>query len=101
MYEIMYFERQTPTSVYDTNTTLKKLDIEGLDPDSDYMFQIKGYTSKGAGPWSRKLPFHTYGQCKWFFVYFVLYSCISNLWSSTSEEYVLLKMELTNDFFSK
>ena len=73
MYEIMYHKRNDPIDVYDVNTTDTQLVIEGLEMNMDYVFQIKAYTSKGAGPWSNRLPFRTFGQCM-----FLLYpSCMT------------------------
>lgn len=67
MYEMMYHKRTDPVDVYDVNTTDTQLVIEGLDMNMDYVFQIKAYTSKGAGPWSNRLPFRTYGQCMYLY----------------------------------
>lgn len=67
-YEIMYSERSKPTNVYDANSSDTEYVLDGLEPESVYVFQVKAYTSKGAGPWSNKTPYRTYGQCKWFFI---------------------------------
>ena len=64
MYEIMYSRRDNPLIVYDDNTTELFKVIDDLEPHTDYTFQIKAYTSKGAGPWSNHLPVKTYGQCE-------------------------------------
>lgn len=64
MYEIMYHKLANQVDVYDVNTTDPQLVIEGLGMNTDYAFQIKAYTSKGAGPWSNRLPFRTFGQCE-------------------------------------
>lgn len=65
MYEIMYYKTQDHVDVYGVNTTETSLIIEGLAMNTDYVFMIKGYTSKGAGPWSNHLPFRTFGRCKY------------------------------------
>ena len=64
MYEIMYHKRSEPIDVIDMNTTDTQAIVDGLDMDQDYIFQIKAYTSKGAGPWSHRLAFRTFGQRK-------------------------------------
>jgi hypothetical protein len=75
MYEISYYKTSDPTQTYDVNsTTLNKI-IEGLDMNSDYLFQIKAYTSQGAGPWSARLPVRTFGQCKSHAQHSLTHSC--------------------------
>ena len=69
MYEISYYKTSDPTKTYGLNVTQTNIVIEGLDMKSDYIFQVKAYTSKGAGPWSARLPFQTFGPCK-FIVHF-------------------------------
>ena len=68
MYEILYHKRADPIETLDVNTTETHQLIEGLTMNTDYIFQIKAYTSKGAGPWSQRLPFRTMGQCKFQFL---------------------------------
>ena len=65
-YEVMYYKLTDHIDTFDANTTEKFMIIEGLDMNTDYVFQIKGYTTKGAGPWSNKLKFRSFGQCKNF-----------------------------------
>jgi len=62
MYEMSYYKTSDPTETYDLNTTETSIVIEALSMNSDYLFQIKAYTSQGAGPWSARLPFRTFGQ---------------------------------------
>ncbi len=64
MYEIMYHKRSDSIDVIDMNTTDTQAIVDGLEMNTDYIFQIKAYTSKGAGPWSNRLPFRTFGQRK-------------------------------------
>ncbi len=64
MYEIMYHMRSEPIDVIDMNTTDTQAIVDGLQMNEDYIFQIKAYTSKGAGPWSNRLAFRTFGQRK-------------------------------------
>jgi netrin-G3 ligand len=64
LYEIMFRKRLEVTEDDTVNTTDKHVLIEGLDINTDYIFQIRAYTSRGAGPWSNQLPFRTFGQCE-------------------------------------
>lgn len=64
MYEIIYHKRSDSTETNDLNTTDTHLAIEGLEMNTDYIFQIKAYTGEGAGPWSSRLPFRTFGRCE-------------------------------------
>ena len=65
LYEILYHKRSNMLEDLLTNTTNTMLMIEGLDTNTDYIFQIRAYTVKGAGPWSNKLPFRTFGNGKY------------------------------------
>ncbi|ELU00302.1 hypothetical protein CAPTEDRAFT_229069 [Capitella teleta] len=64
LYEIMYNRRGDVIEDYTTNTTQRSTLIEGLEPNVDYLFRIRAYTSLGPGPWSNQLPFHTFGRHK-------------------------------------
>ena len=64
LYEIMFSKRLEVTEDDTVNTTDKHVLIEGLDMNTDYIFKIRAYTSRGAGPWSNQLPFRTFGQCE-------------------------------------
>jgi len=58
----MYHQRSTPSSDWTTNTTEMSIMIEGLETMTDYVFQIRAYTTVGPGPWSNRLPFRTFQQ---------------------------------------
>ena len=58
LYEIIY-QRLKSTDDVATNSTVTYTVIEGLDVDTNYIFTLRAYTSKGSGPWSNKLPFKT------------------------------------------
>ena len=55
------------------NTTGTNIVIEGLDSNIDYVFQVKAYTNKGSGPWSERLPFRIFDECKFEKLYFNIY----------------------------
>ncbi|ESO00970.1 hypothetical protein HELRODRAFT_192507 [Helobdella robusta] len=59
MYQVQYQKRTNMRDDFFLNTTHQSMQINGLDPNSDYFFQIRAYSSKGPGPWSIKLPFRT------------------------------------------
>jgi len=46
-----------------TNSSDLSTLVEGLEPNTDYSFQLRAYTSKGPGPWNNRLPFRTFGSC--------------------------------------
>jgi len=60
MYELLYHDRRDPTDDWPTNTTETSLVVDGLQPTTNYIFQIRAYTGKGPGPWSNQLPFQTF-----------------------------------------
>lgn len=62
MYQITYNKLAEPINVEDLNITETFVEISGLEMNTDYVFQIKAFTSRGAGPWSNKLHFRTFGQ---------------------------------------
>ncbi|CAH1774763.1 unnamed protein product [Owenia fusiformis] len=61
-YEILYHKSSDFIMETDVNTTDMSTEIQGLEMDTDYTFKIKAYTTQGAGPWSHKVPFTTFGQ---------------------------------------
>ncbi|XP_052090699.1 tyrosine-protein phosphatase Lar-like isoform X2 [Mytilus californianus] len=61
MYQMIY-HKLAEIDVEDLNLTSTEYTITGLDMNTDYVFQIRAFTSKGAGPWTTKLIFHTYGR---------------------------------------
>lgn len=63
-YEIMYYKRSDPQTASHVNTTATDTVLDGLEPTTNYIFQIKAYTSKGPGPWSNQIPFQTMSRCK-------------------------------------
>jgi len=52
LYEVMYRLKDNYIDDWTTNTSDPWIVIEGLEPDHDYQFQIRAYTSQGSGPWS-------------------------------------------------
>lgn len=62
------------------NTTDTSLTVEGLEPTTDYIFQIRAYTSKGPGPWSNQLPFRTFGQRKYHEELLANVGAMKNFW---------------------
>jgi len=67
-YEVVYHQRAQPLDDFASNSSDLSTLIEGLQPNTDYSFQLRAYTSKGPGPWNNRLPFRTFGSCE----------CISN-----------------------
>ena len=64
LYELKYHPQSNSVDEEKVNTTDQAVMIEGLDIDTNYYFYIKAYTSQGAGPWSNRFQFRTFGQCK-------------------------------------
>ncbi|XP_025110641.1 receptor-type tyrosine-protein phosphatase S-like isoform X6 [Pomacea canaliculata] len=62
MYQITYHKLADAINEEDLNITDTFVDIVGLEMDTDYIFKIKAYTSRGAGPWSNRLHFRTFGR---------------------------------------
>ncbi|CAL1538075.1 unnamed protein product [Lymnaea stagnalis] len=62
MYQITYHKLSDPINEEDVNCTDTFLDLVSLDMNTDYSFKIKAYTSRGAGPWSNRLHFRTFGK---------------------------------------
>ena len=67
MYQLIYYEFTDQINVEERNITALQFDIDHLDSHKDYVFQIKAYTKKGAGPWSSKLQYRTFGKRRWHF----------------------------------
>ena len=64
MYQITYHKLADAINEEDLNITDTFVDIVGLEMNTDYIFKIKAYTSRGAGPWSNRLHFRTFGRSK-------------------------------------
>ncbi|XP_064626984.1 tyrosine-protein phosphatase Lar-like isoform X3 [Lineus longissimus] len=62
MYQVSYFKGSDPITTFDLNTTEAYMIIDNLEKNTDYVFQVKAFTSIGAGPWSDKMHFRTYGE---------------------------------------
>lgn len=62
LYEIMFHKMDDTIDVQDVNTSDTDMTIDGLEMNTDYVFQIKAYTRRGPGPWSNHLPFRTFGK---------------------------------------
>ena len=65
MYELQYHSASDTVDTNTVNTTNKFVVVEGLEINTVYYFFIKAYTSQGAGPWSNRFQFRTFGQCKY------------------------------------
>lgn len=61
-YEIMYYKRSDSQTAFNVNTTVTVIVLDGLESLTNYIFQIKAYTSMGAGPWSNQIPYQTMGR---------------------------------------
>lgn len=68
MYQVTYHKLSDPINEEDLNSTDTFVDLVGLDMNTDYMFKIKAYTSRGAGPWSNSLHFRTFGRSEHEFI---------------------------------
>ena len=66
MYQITYHKLSDSINEEDLNCSDTFIDLVGLEVNTDYVFRIKAYTSKGAGPWSNRLIFRTFGLSEWF-----------------------------------
>ncbi|ESO86619.1 hypothetical protein LOTGIDRAFT_128794, partial [Lottia gigantea] len=62
MYQITYHKLSDPVNEEDLNITDTYMDIQGLEMNTDYIFKIKAYTSRGSGPWSNRLHFRTFDR---------------------------------------
>ena len=62
MYQLNYYQLADSINVEDVNITDTTFDVKNLDTNTDYVFQIKAYTSRGAGPWSNRLQYRTFGK---------------------------------------
>lgn len=62
MYQLIYYELTDMITEKEINSTELQYDVENLEANKDYVFQIKAYTSGGAGPWSAKLQYRTFGK---------------------------------------
>ncbi|XP_053394772.1 tyrosine-protein phosphatase Lar-like isoform X3 [Mercenaria mercenaria] len=61
-YQLIYYQLADSINVEETNITGTQYDVTKLDMNTDYVFQIKAYTVKGAGPWSPRLQYRTFGK---------------------------------------
>jgi len=52
-----------PAEELTSNSSELSTVLEGLEPNTDYSFQLRAYTSRGPGPWNNRLPFRTFGSC--------------------------------------
>ena len=64
LYEVLYHQQKHATSDWTTNATGLFVLVDGLEPVTDYNFQIRAYTAIGPGPWSNRLPFRPFPQRK-------------------------------------
>ncbi|KAH3831840.1 hypothetical protein DPMN_105112, partial [Dreissena polymorpha] len=64
MYQVNFYRLVDSINVEELNITATQTqkDIDNLLTNTDYVFQIKAYTEKGAGPWSPRLQYRTFGK---------------------------------------
>jgi len=62
LYEVLYHRADNPLEDFAVNDTDTSVIVDGLDVDADYTFQLRAYTVKGSGPWTRRLPFKTFAN---------------------------------------
>ncbi|KAL4236406.1 hypothetical protein ACF0H5_004791 [Mactra antiquata] len=62
MYQLVFHQLADSINVEEINITDTTKDVENLDMNTDYVFQIKAYTLKGAGPWTPRLQYRTFGK---------------------------------------
>ncbi|XP_060552124.1 tyrosine-protein phosphatase Lar-like isoform X6 [Ruditapes philippinarum] len=61
-YQLIYYQLADSINVEEQNISGTQYDVTGLEMNTDYVFQIKAYTVKGAGPWSPRLQYRTFGK---------------------------------------
>jgi len=52
LYEVLYRLEDNYIDDWTTNTSVSWIVVEGLEPEQNYVFQIRAYTGQGGGPWS-------------------------------------------------
>ncbi|XP_048762556.1 tyrosine-protein phosphatase Lar-like isoform X5 [Ostrea edulis] len=62
MYQLLYHKLADSINTEDLNITGLLYEVKGLEMNTDYVFQIRAFTSRGAGPWSPRYLHHTYGR---------------------------------------
>jgi netrin-G3 ligand len=65
-YQLIYYQLADSINVEEQNISGTQYDVTGLEMNTDYVFQIKAYTVKGAGPWSPRLQYRTFGKRRFF-----------------------------------
>ena len=70
MYQLIFYKYADSIIVDELNITANSTqkDVDKLDTNTEYIFQIKAYTEKGAGPWSPKLQYRTFGKRRCLFL---------------------------------
>ena len=58
-YEIYVITRNHDFETFLSDVVNTSIVFDWLHPDTEYMFQVRAYTSVGSGPWTNKLPFRT------------------------------------------
>ncbi|XP_078318089.1 receptor-type tyrosine-protein phosphatase delta-like isoform X3 [Crassostrea virginica] len=61
MYQVLY-DKLADNTEEDLNVTGLQYEIKGLEMNTDYVFQIRAFTSMGPGPWSPRHLHHTFGR---------------------------------------
>jgi len=62
LYEVVYHRADNSLEDFAVNSTDTSIIVDGLEANVDYMFQLRAYTVKGSGPWTRRLPFKTFAN---------------------------------------
>jgi len=62
LYEVIYHRTDNAQEDFAVNATDTAVIVDGLDRDTEYVFQLRAYTVKGSGPWTKRLPFKTFAN---------------------------------------
>ena len=68
LYEVVYHRADNTLEDFAVNATDTSVIVEGLDVDTDYIFQLRAYTVKGSGPWTSRLPYKTFANREYILV---------------------------------
>ncbi|KAK6630707.1 hypothetical protein RUM44_002876 [Polyplax serrata] len=58
-YDVQFFKKMDQSTVSERNTTQTKAVFSNLEENTEYIFQIRGFTSQGSGPFSEKVSMKT------------------------------------------
>ena len=54
-YDVQFHKKNDHSSIEDRNTTRTRAVFTNLESNTEYVFHVKAYTSRGGGPWSEKI----------------------------------------------